>query len=296
MTYIMGNLLKVLHFLLWKYFLRTFVKIYIMARKSKKQKFKYSVLTFIFGDYEKLHEVGGEMEKDVEYVCVTDNPELKSDTWKIVIDKDLNGKGVFDKCFSVRYNPFKYCNSDICVRIDGSIGILKPITPLVDAFIESGCDACFLLHPYRDNLFEEYKVWGKYRNYPIKQIEKQILSLARIGYDSKKNGLIQLNFAINKRGKICDDINRITYAMLKYLGDENDLDRLDQTVITAILDRYFPDLKIFFVGEDITHSEYMQNFQHNSDNKMPYAESSILEPFFRGEKVDVFSFNEEIKG
>ena len=38
------------------------------------------ILTFVFGTYEKLHEIG-EMDSDVEYVCVTDNENLKSNTF-----------------------------------------------------------------------------------------------------------------------------------------------------------------------------------------------------------------------
>lgn len=257
------------------------------------KKFKYSILTFIFGNYGTPHEIEGELEPDVEYILVTDNSKLTSKTWKIIVDKDLEGKGVFDKCFSVRYNPFKYCNSDICVRIDATIGILKSITPMVDAFIESECDACFLLHPYRDNLNNEYDVWNWLRDYPIEQIKKQNLLLDTIGYDRNKKGLIQLNFAINRKCKICDDIDRITYAMIKYLGTENDIDRLDQTIITAVLDRFFPKLKIFFVGEDIIHSEYMQRYDHNSNNKAPYWTDNIIEPFYQGEKVELFQFHKQ---
>ena len=40
---------------------------------------RYTVITYIFGNYEKVHEV---LEKDPEadYVLVTDNPNLHSDT------------------------------------------------------------------------------------------------------------------------------------------------------------------------------------------------------------------------
>ena len=44
-------------------------------------KLKYSILTFIIGkNYEKVHEISNKQE-DVEYVLVTDDNELKSNTW-----------------------------------------------------------------------------------------------------------------------------------------------------------------------------------------------------------------------
>jgi hypothetical protein len=110
------------------------------------KQYKYSILTFVFGEYEKLHEIG-EMDSEVEYICVTDNENLKSDTWKIVVDHELDGKGVFDKCFSVRYNPFKYVSSDVVVTVDGSIGLHKPISPLVNKFIESASIKIFNTRP-----------------------------------------------------------------------------------------------------------------------------------------------------
>ena len=54
---------------------------------------KYSVLTFIFGDYEIVREIK-EPSPDAEYILVTDNHNLKSDTWKIVYDKDLEDSNI----------------------------------------------------------------------------------------------------------------------------------------------------------------------------------------------------------
>ena len=45
---------------------------------------RYSVVTYIFGDYEKLREIQGTLDPDAEYICITDNPDLKSDTWQII--------------------------------------------------------------------------------------------------------------------------------------------------------------------------------------------------------------------
>lgn len=252
-------------------------------------KYKYSVITFIFGNYEKLHEITAEKEADVEYICVTDNEDLTSNTWKMVVDHDLDGKGAFDKCFSVRYNPYKYVNSDICVRIDGSIELKKSITPLVEKFIESGCDACFMLHPYRDNIITEYNTWIQYRQFPLTIAQKHVDFLQRLGYDFNKKGLIELGFSICKKNKINEDINRIMYSTMKYLGTEADADRLDQTIITAILDKYFPDINIFFVGEDNIHSPYMQWYAHNSDNPVTYIRELLLRPHFFGKEIETYS-------
>lgn len=253
------------------------------------KQYKYSILTFVFGVYEKLHEIG-EMDSEVEYICVTDNENLKSDTWKIVVDHELDGKGVFDKCFSVRYNPFKYVSSDVVVTVDGSIGLHKPISRLVNKFIESDCDASFLIHAYRDNLIVEYNTWVAYRKFPLERARKHVSFLGGLGYDFNKKGLIQLNFTMKKKRKIVNDLDSVMYRVQKYLGDEKDVDRLDQTVLTGILDRFFPDIKIFAVGENIIHSEYMTWYYHNSDEEVPYVPSKVLKPHLFNKEVILNDF------
>jgi hypothetical protein len=48
---------------------------------------KYSVLTYIFGDGEILREAP--IDANIEYICVTDNPNLTSESWKVSVDSDL---------------------------------------------------------------------------------------------------------------------------------------------------------------------------------------------------------------
>jgi hypothetical protein len=253
------------------------------------KQYKYSVVTYVFGEGEILREID-EVDSDVEYICVTDNENLTSNTWTIVIDDDLNGKTIFDKVFSVRYNLFKYCHSDICVRVDGSIKIKKSLTPIVDAFIESGDDLCLSLHPYCNEMVMELERWIQARGYPIEKAQKQVDFLASIGCDVRRKGLVQLNFAINKRSHITNKIDRMMYAILSYLGEENDVDRLDQTVISAVLDKFFHDVKVFLVGEDILHSQYMSWNKHGVEEEIPFVPQFCCEPFFRNESVYINSF------
>ena len=84
---------------------------------------RYTVLTYIFNGYEIVQEIG-KKDPDADYVLVTDDPNLKSDTWRVVLDQ-TRGRSPFGKCYEVRHHPFRYVNTDIVVRIDGSIKMLK---------------------------------------------------------------------------------------------------------------------------------------------------------------------------
>lgn len=62
---------------------------------------RYSVLTFIFNDYEPVREIK-EKSPDADFILVTDNPSLTSETWTVLYDPKLSGLSVFEKCYQVR--------------------------------------------------------------------------------------------------------------------------------------------------------------------------------------------------
>lgn len=107
---------------------------------------KYSVLTYIINDYEPVRETVNK-DPDVEYILVTDNPNIKSDTWTVIYDESLLKMKVFERCYYVRYNPFKYCSSDIVIKIDGSMKLVGSLDRLVDKFNEDNSDFATVVHP-----------------------------------------------------------------------------------------------------------------------------------------------------
>ena len=54
---------------------------------------------------------------------------------------------------------------------------------------------------------------------------------------------------------------------MKYLGTEDSIERLDQTVYSFVLNNWFYDKKILPVSEQILRSDYMTWFWHKSNNK-----------------------------
>lgn len=51
--------------------------------KRGQQYIKYSIITMVFNNYDLLREPE-EVDENAEYICITDNPDLKSDVWKII--------------------------------------------------------------------------------------------------------------------------------------------------------------------------------------------------------------------
>lgn len=234
--------------------------------------YSYSVLVYNINNYEVLHEIPAEFKRDdVEYVYVTDDINAKSDTWTVVYEPNLSG-GTFDKTYQIRFNPFKYCHSDICVRFDGCMDFAQDITPIVDQFKETNSDVCVSVHPARNTMYDEYSAWISIRNYPQAEAAKALIFMEKSGYDIKNyKGLYQLNFLIERNNEKTEFLNKITYDIMKYLGDENDIHRIDQTIFSYVLNVYGKalDLKIMNVSA-MTVREFFNVYNHGTYEKNYY--------------------------
>ena len=249
---------------------------------------KFSVLVYNFNNYEVLHEIPeGCKNPDAEYIYVTDNPDLKSETWDIVVETGLTG-GVFDKTFQVRYNLFKYCHSDICVRFDGSMQLKRDITPIVDYFMLNDCDICVSMHAWRNTILDEYIAWVQTRKFPSDEANKALQFMIDAGYNVQNHsGLYQLNFLIERNCKNVKFINDTVYNTVKYLGDENDVHRVDQTVYSYVLNTYSEAVKakVMNLPAQLVCTEYFDVFMHGTDNKYSFNFTNSIEPYVINKKV-----------
>ena len=213
---------------------------------------KYSVLTYIIGNYENIHEIGFDItDSEVEYICVTDRKDLTSNTWKVIYDEELNNPNLepFEKVFRVRYNLFKYATNDICLRIDGSIGINKPLDFIVEKFEKGNYDACLNLHIGRNNIIDEYSAWVGFRNFPHNDAIKHINFIKNvIGYDLNNKCLIEQNFSINRRNEWTNKVDEEMLFILRGLNN-GQCTRLDQTIFTAYITKNYPNKKYLFVDD-----------------------------------------------
>lgn len=232
---------------------------------------KYSILTFNFNNYEIMREPE-ELDEDCEYIYVTDNPNLKSDKWKIVIDKELEGLSPFDKCFKVRYNLFKYATTPVCIFMDGSIQIHKSLRKLYDDFMASGADIGLNIHPERNNVYDEYQIWMRVRHYPREQFEKCMTLFKVAGYDPRYKGLYQATMRLCKNTDLNKQIDEMVYeTLLKISKPNNTIDRLDQTIYSFVFNNFFEnDAKVFPFAQQVFQNTYMSWCYHGTNRPIPY--------------------------
>ena len=247
---------------------------------------KYTVMTYIFGGYEFPHEVM-EKDPDAEYLLITDDKNLKSATWQVIYDPSLAGRNPIESNYDVRLHPFRYAHTDVVVRIDGSIELKKSLAPLLKAFNDGGYDRCLMIHPQRNTLPSEYDVWVKTRGYPRSQADKCMVALKRMGYDLEQKGLYQGCFEVQRDNRTNNAINDLVFGLHCLMGTGS-IERIDQTITSAIINRFYSNLKVLPVSEDIiTDGNLMQWYFHNSDRPIP-QKTDLIAPIFCGKPVTCF--------
>lgn len=252
---------------------------------------KFSVLCYNIGGYELIKEIPAKFfDPDVDYVYVTDNGKITSKTWRVVTVGNLSGS-VFDRCYQIRFFPFNYVDTDTVIRIDGSMQITGNLSDIVDAFNDGGYDAAVTIHPLRNTLTAEYEAWIRERKYQRKQADK-ILSFLRkeIGYDvDGYKGLYQGGFVVQRNTPFCNAWNMATYDMLKKLATAPDtIERVNQTIWSAVLNTIFPYKKIMPLSADILNGSYLE-LCHHKTNK-PCKVKPSIEPYMFNKPVERMFF------
>lgn len=252
-------------------------------------KTRYTVLTMNMGSYELVHPVLGKSDR-ARYVMVTDDPNLKdeSGTWEIVYDDTLEGTP-WEKTLQVRYNPFKYTDDPIVIKIDGSVGVNKSLDNLVDRFEKEDYDMSLMVHPTRNTLVQEYTAWVKQRQYPVEKANAILSTLAQAeGFPvNDYKGLAQLCFWIQRNTQINHLIDSFTHSWCKYFSDKNgEIERVDQAIASFVIQKYFPMCKIMFVDQRMYQSDYFTWYPHNSNQ--PFSKmyvKDMIEPFWMNKRL-----------
>ena len=228
---------------------------------------------FNFNNYEIMHEPK-EIDPDCEYIYVTDNEALKSDNWKIIIDHSLDKLSIFDKCYAVKFNLFKYATTDVCIYLDASVQINKSLKKLYDDFISSDADLGLNIHPDVDNVYDEYIRWIYIRNYPKQIAEKRLTVMSLLNYNIKYKGLYQTTCRICKNTELNKEIDTTVLNTLKMMGENGIIERQNQNVYSFVLNRLFSNIKVFSFSQQVLQSEYMTWMWHNSNNAKPYNKNN----------------------
>lgn len=264
------------------------------------KQYKYSVITCNFGNYEPLREVINPLE-DVEYIYVTDDKHLTSNTWNIIYDERYDDYiNPFDKVIIFRSIYLNYCHSDICVRIDGSINICgSSFENTINEFNKRNSQISFILSPIISDIETEILGWlcsNRISKEESNEFYNFISSKTHI-YDFKQNSICNTGLFIQRNDDLNIKINKKQFDTLEEIKRINNVDhyyRIDQVVFTYVINEYFRDINVLPLHYSHISNEKTYLCCHNtnipryeirvSQSKKQYLFNKVVLSLYDGEK------------
>lgn len=249
---------------------------------------KYSILTFNFGNYEIFREPE-EVDEECEYVYVTDNPNLKSNIWKIVVDDKFKDNSPYYKSFYVRYHPFEYVTTDTCIVIDSSMKIKKKLNKVIEDFNLRNNDIGLLLMPFHDNKpFEEIGVWNS-RLKRLSNIQASLLYSLYHHYQMETyRGGIDAGFKIVKNTEKIKNFHDTVWEHILFLKGDSDICRLDQVVLSLLLYKMFSHLSVMLFSRRWLQSDYIRYCCHGSNRENLFYNINYSNQYFMNKPAEFY--------
>jgi len=227
---------------------------------------KYSILTCIFSGYEQIREVI-DPDPDIEYILVTDNQNLKSDTWQIkYYPQLLDYPEGPDRWAYIRYHPFEFVNTDICLYIDGSIQILSSPKEMLEKFEKEEWEYGTLQNTITNDIRYEVRRWAYYGYYGFQKEDSDRVCefLDKNNYNSI--GLLQSTMIIYKNTKFTHKINDHTWTTMFIWGKPWQADRINQTALTyAVWKMAYHDPRFILMHPRFLWSKWFDYRYHGTE-------------------------------
>lgn len=220
---------------------------------------KNAVVTYIFGENRELLREPLVVDEDNEYLCITDNPKLQSNNWKMILDPMKEINSLRDKVAHIKFNPFKYTNAENILVMDGSLEIKNSLLPLFEEIKDY--DIGLKLHTYHFNLKAELPFWLS-RGLPKETILK-FYQMARIdGIDLSKVTEYEGCLILYKNNVYCKKFCKEILSYMKFLGDGENMIITNQCPLSYLVHKNHKSDKIFKINQFDYFNRYIHNTNH----------------------------------
>lgn len=225
---------------------------------------RYSVVTFLFGDYDALKEPTF-VDENAEYICITDRTDLYSNIWKFenITEYDTSNLTNWQKTMIARYTVFNHISTDQCIILDASVKIKKSLSHIIDILINS--DAAFIIHPWRTSYLDEFDEWIRTRNLDPKHKSDFIEYCNKIDFDYiNAKGFIMSTVMFMRK---TEQMQNLCKTVLNTLMNNFDFSiRIDQLYLSVIFFKYFYDIYRTYFSMQILDSDYFDYYYHGTSN------------------------------
>lgn len=220
---------------------------------------KIAVYTAITNGYDSLKDPI-HLSKDIDYICFTDNPNIKSSIWEVVAIPN-NDLDEVRKCRQIKILPHIFLKDyQYSIWIDGNIDIISDINELVSEYFErKKCDLVTFKHPFRDCIYEEAMECIKLKKDDEKIILKQMEKYEKNNYP-KNAGLIESNVILRRHNS-----PHVMKVMEDWWQEVENFSRRDQLSFNYVawLNKFNYD---FLPGNSRNNSKYF-NVRYHKKNK-----------------------------
>ncbi len=218
---------------------------------------KICVYTCITGNYDNLIEINN-IEDGIDYICYTNNKEIKSKTWKVEYIQDDNLTNVqLARKIKILGTP-KLTKYDVVVWIDGRIYFEKSIKDFIKKYVDlKNYDLVGFKHFCRNSINNEMIA-----NYEIEKID--IAGLNKLDKFYKKEkfpdncGLIETTLLFRNFNNI-----KLNQAMQDWFNMILEYSYRDQLSFNYV--EWKNKLKVKYLDINIWDNEYFKFNPHNSE-------------------------------
>lgn len=208
------------------------------------------VYTCLFGFSERFLDQKLERDERTDFVCFTDDEELRSDFWQMIVaPKSLLDPHRRSKGFKHRPHLF-FPNHECSLYIDNTVELTTSPKVIFRQLKIKNSSFMMFEHPERDCVYDEADIVKSYRFDDSELIDKQMDFYRRCGY-SRLNGLHAATVILRRHKD-----PKIIIAMSEWHDQVLRYSRRDQLSFDVI--RHFHDLKVDKFAGSLVQNDYFK--------------------------------------
>ena len=219
---------------------------------------KKVVYTCITGGYDSLIEPTY-ISEGFDYICFTDNMDLKSKTWKIrPLPKEVEGLSQVKKQRYVKINAHKVLPEyDLSIWVDGNVTLRGDLNEFLKKSLKNDVSVYIPQHPARNCIYDEATAVIRLKKDKPEIVNKQIERYKKEGFPAKY-GLLQSNIILRKHNS--PDCAKLMEAWFNELKNESHRDQLSFNYVSW----KNKDVKVSYLDKKIYDSVW---FKWNTAHK-----------------------------
>jgi len=216
---------------------------------------KIVVYTAIFNNYDWLKDPFV-VSKYIDYICFTDNKNLKSKIWTInVIDTQGKNPSIMNREIKLLYPYSVLSDYDYSLYVDGSIMIKGDVMDFLSPYLGNKPILMNFKHPNNNCIYKEID------NLIAKGFNKEVLEKQYRTYVQEN---MPNNFGLSDNKIILRDnhSDEGSHMMNEWFDEVINYSGRDQTCLSYVL--YKHGRKYNFFNENIENNQYFETWPHNN--------------------------------